>query len=196
MARELPEELRKLVQQRMQEEPELFEKFGNPLDENDPRFWTPSEREERGVSLEDRVKFLELDVEAQMKVLGEIVMWKMSEEKRRMRERIAEAKNDPQKAMELLREIMGDDNPENMIGEMSPDGTILAGSVQGASPDAEVSTPQGTIKVSDIPGYRNDPDWKPSPDWLDANCMCPVHQAQRAQGMTPPTDDGPTGFYL
>ena len=60
-----------------------------------------------------------------------------------------------------------------------------------------VETPQGLIRGDQIPGYKNDPDWRPSPDWMDANCMCPSHVAQREHAQEdPPGSFGGTGLYL
>jgi hypothetical protein len=194
-ASDMPDDVKKLIQDAIDANPELVEQYGNPLDDKDPSFWKPSRRREEGMSVEDRLLYLEKDVEASTRVLGELVFWKMDEEKRRLRERIAEAKTDPQKAMALLNEILGDDLASQLPAAITDDnGNTLAGSVVGRKGSETIETPQGFIKISDIPGYRDDPEWRPSPDWVDANCMCPRHQQQRqANGFN---EDPPNGMYL
>lgn len=201
------EETRKLLQEAMKHaDPALVEKYGNPLDENDPRMWTPSKRLENGVSLEDRVEYLGLDLEAQALVLQNLMI-DNANLKEKVYELLAEQlkeqlRTNPEAAVKRVMEMMnGGEAPKGSYGpfDSSPDAGIrYAGSSQGMPPDHEVETPQGLIRADQIPGYRNDPNWRPSPDWVDANCMCPTHVAQREHDAhdNPFGDNGLPGMYL
>jgi hypothetical protein len=174
-------------------DPKLIEKFGNPLDENDPRHWLPTERGERGLSVNDRVRLLELDMELVQETLGNVIAWVAQKQKEEMLKQFeAELKEDPKKAIEKL--LGGIPSARGAAGDTGP---AYAGSTKGLNPSDTVETPNGVIRADQIPGYRNDPNWTPSPDWADANCMCPVHVAQRkASENDPRFGDGPTGMYL
>lgn len=203
MSRELPEELREMIEARKQTNPELFEKYGDPTDENDPRFWLPSSREERGVSLEDRVRYLELDQETSMLAFAPVLQWVLRKQRDEM---IAELQKDPVAFLRKALESGAD--PQEILtamastqGSHGPDGDhgpAYAGSTSGIAPDTMVDTVQGKIRADQIPGYRNDPSWQPSPDWIDANCTCERHQALRAASNNGSGDDGDfsTGLYL
>lgn len=200
----MDEETRKLLEEAMKHaDPEMIAKFGNPLDANDPRSWTPSKRIEEGVSLEDQVKYLGLDLEAQTVLFSRIMndISRLQEQTfELMKSQLLEQmKNDPEGAVKKLMELagLGHDTPTGSYGplENDPNSPVrYAGSTEGIAPDQMVDTPQGMIRADQIPGYVNDPKWKPSPDWVDANCMCPEHVRQREGNQNP--FDGPTGMYL
>lgn len=186
----IPEDMRAGLEELIKESPEYVAKFGNPLDANDPRNWSPSERKERGVSFEDRLTFLELDVEAQQTVLSKVSLWMIEQQRKEM---LAEMKNDPEA---FLRKMMGQAGSRGPNGDTGP---AFAGSTVGIAPDEIVDTVDGPIRADQIPGYRNEPGWHPSPDWADANCTCPTHTQQReaAKGSQLNGDDNfPNGFYL
>lgn len=165
-------------------DPELIERYGNPLDENDPRHWQPSEREERGISLADRVRLLELDMDLQLMTSAKVLEWMVRQEQEKLLEQL---KSDPEGA---IRRLLGKE-PTRSFG---PEGSdhAYAGSTKGIAPDTIVDTVDGPIRADQIPGYRNDPDWRPSPDWAEANCTCDAHVAAREANK----NNGPTGFYL
>lgn len=191
-------------------DPELLNKFGNPLDLEDPRMWLPSTREEKGVSQEDRLRFAELDVESMGLAFGtllrrvdEMYTWMLKEAENRL---IEQAKKDPEGT---LRKLLSGDisipgTPVKRAGSWGPlddsENTSVryAGSAIGIKPDQMVDTPDGMIRADEIPGYKDDSEWTPSPDWIDANCMCPSHVARREEAKNN-GDDNPfngTGFYL
>jgi hypothetical protein len=163
-------------------DPEFLKKYGNPLNKNDPRHWLPSERGDRGVSLADRVKLLELDMDLMQITMGKVVHWVAEQQEKEILE---ELKRNPGKALEMLARATGQEVPEDLqkifAGFRGPtdNGPLFAGSVKGAKPDELVITPQGTIRVDQIPGYRNDPEWLPSTDWVEMNCMCEGHISGR-----------------
>lgn len=192
-----PQEFRDALQRSLENNPEYVEKYGNPFDETDPRNWSPTERKERGLSLEDRLSLLELDVESQEVVLSKLTEFMVSEQAKQMKEELL---RDPEAFIKKM--INNGTLPQ---GEWGPgndkDGARYAGSTEGIKPDQQVPTVDGPIRADQIPGYRNDPAWRPSPDWVDANCTCPTHVAQREAANQKPTDgtddkDFPTGFYL
>jgi len=181
MARDLSPEDRARVQQAVdQAGPEFIAKYGNPLDENDPRHWSPTERAERGLSLADQVKLLGLDVEVLQISLGKVVQWVAYKQQQEAEELVEEMKTNPKAALEKVMKMLGE-VPPNLTGALgdSDDGPLYAGSVKGQPGDAIVSTPQGMIRVDQIPGYKDDPDWQPSTDWVDMNCLCESHVAIR-----------------
>lgn len=192
---DLPEVAKKALQEMLEANPEYVEKFGNPFDETDPRNWSPSERRAKGLSSEARLELLELDVEGQSFVLNRLTHFMVEQQTKQMKE---EMLSDPEG---FLRKMLKGGVPPQ--GEWGPgnnkDGERYAGSTEGVKPDQLVPTPDGMIRADQIPGYRNDPAWRPSPDWVDANCTCPTHVAQReaASHKQIGDDDGfPTGFYL
>jgi hypothetical protein len=200
----MDEQTRKMLEEVLKKaDPAMVEKFGNPLDENDPRMWTPSKRIENGVSLEDQIKLLGLDVEAhavamanQMTTVATLRAMFMEF----MTDYIADLmRTNPEKAVKLLMKMGGMEGPAGSWGPLDNDPNSpvrYAGSTVGIAPDQMIDTPDGMIRADQIPGYRNDPDWKPSPDWVDANCMCPTHQASRkGHGNIDPFDP-PNGMYL
>jgi hypothetical protein len=183
--------------------PEFIAKFGNPLDPNDPRHWLPTERAERGLSVNDRVRLLELDMEVMQISMGKVIRYLGELQEKELLE---DLKRDPQAALRKLAQMVGEEVPEELIRKLgeTEDGPLYAGSVQGQPGDKLVVTPQGTIRVNQIPGYKNDPNWIPSTDWVDMNCLCPTHVAQREENaidnrfssLTNPDDDGRGGMYL
>lgn len=214
----MDERLKKLIEEAVANaDPELVEKFGNPLDENDPRMWSPTERIEKGISLEDQVRYLALDVEAHSLALTDALKrniefnvqldrlqrWAAEQMATQFMELV---KTDPEAAANQLAKYLGETGMDSVMPkpsygplEDSPDAAIrYAGSAEGASPHQMVETPNGLIDIKDIPGYVDDPKWRPSPDWVDANCMCPTHvRAREAANRTNPGDDDfPTGLYL
>lgn len=191
----LPDPTRQALEKMLESNPEYVAKYGNPFDETDPRNWSPSDRKAKGVSLEDRLALLELDVEGQTIVLNKLTEYMMAEQSRQLKE---EMLKDPEGFLRKL--LNGGDLPRAEWGPGDDkDGARYAGSTEGVKPDQLVPTPDGMIRADQIPGYRNDPAWRPSPDWVDANCTCPTHVAQReaASHKQISDDDGfPTGFYL
>jgi hypothetical protein len=185
-------------------DPEFIKKYGNPLDENDPRHWQPTTRGERGISVSDRVRLLELDMEIVQTSLGNLIRWVASEEERQVLEQL---KTDPRAAVERLSKMIGEPIPDDIkkmldgrSGPNGENGPLFAGSVAGAPGDALVVTPQGTIHVNQIPGYKNDPDWRPSTDWVEMNCMCEQHVNAREHNAVDDRfdflrDDGRGGMY-
>jgi hypothetical protein len=207
----MDEETKKLMEQALEHaDPELIEKFGNPLDENDPRIWTPTKRIEQGVSLEDQVKYLGLDVEAQSIMLGDLLKRYASLQETVMEltkaHLLEKLKTDPEGAIQDVLRMSGlGGHDKGSYGplENDPNSPVrYAGSTKGIQPDQMVDTPNGMIRADEIPGYQNDPNWKPSPDWVDANCMCPEHvrtreaQAKYDPFNINPDDDGRGGMYL
>jgi len=216
---DLPEEIKKQIRDAMEKDPTLADRYGNPFDKNDPRFWKPTDRTD--LSLEDQVKYLANDVEAISRTLS-MTMEKVAElntvvadmEGRELQRRIQEVKDDPAKAVALMEEIvekikggLDKQHTDKFYGPEGENGPAYAGSTQGIPPDAQVSTPNGYIRADQIPGYRNDPEWRPSPDWVEANCTCPAHVRDREAaaesnpfGIDPFKDDGDdghhTGMYL
>jgi hypothetical protein len=216
---ELPEEIKNLIQKAVNENPELVEKFGNPLDLDDPRNWTPTKRAEEGLSVEEQLRLLGLDVESQATAVASLIKRTLEAEyqleklqkwvAQKMVDEFAEkVKADPDRAVELFQEVMSSLAPDTVRGawgplEDKPDASVrYAGSAKGIAPDQMVETPNGIIRADEIPGYRNDPEWSPSPDWAEANCMCPQHVHAREQeaknqfGIDPFNDNPGTGFYL
>jgi len=217
----MDERLKKLIEEAVERNPELTEKYGNPLDENDPRNWTPSQRAEKGVSLEKQVELLGLDMEAQTMATGTLIRkildleFQLDKLQQWAAQKMADefltlVKENPEKAAEYLKSMLANGAPPP-----SPDGTSrgqwgpleddpnasirYAGSSRGIAPDQLVETPEGLIRGDQIPGYVNDPNWRPSPDWMQANCMCPAHVAEREREKDRnPFDDGDsgTGMYL
>lgn len=178
-------------------DPEMIAKYGNPLDPTDPRHWQPTLRGERGVSLADRVRLLEIDMELQQLSVSKIANLVMHHEEAELRRSF---KEDPQGTIDRVAKMF-EDMP-TARGANGESGPAYAGSTQGLRPTDLVETPQGVIRADQIPGYRDDPDWRPSPDWADANCMCPVHKATRAAAakdnrfQLPGDDDGRGGMYI
>jgi hypothetical protein len=205
----IPEELKQLVAAKKESDPELFEKYGDPTDENDPRFWQPSDRAEKGVSPEDRLKFLELDVEAMALAFGPVLKWVIAKQVEEMKAKVKEdpigflqsmleTGADPAQVTEILKEVLASRGSYGPNGES---GHAYAGSTQGIAPDTMVDSINGPIRADQIPGYRNDPNWRPSPDWVDANCTCENHKALRAQHNDGEADGGfgeqyGNGLYL
>ncbi len=60
-------------------------------------------------------------------------------------------------------------------------------------PDHLVPTVNGNIRAGEIPGYKNEPGWRPSIDWVEANCTCPTHTEKR-NNQNP--ENGTGGLYL
>lgn len=205
---EMPEDLRRQLEKMVNgADPELLKKYGNPLDEDDPRSWLPSTRKNRGVNPLDRLEMLELDMEKSILSFGELareVKRIADYVARQQAEEIAEQmKTDPKAAMEKLMSVLGiqpEDGPPIPDGAFGPNGEngpAYAGSTQGVPPDTIVETVDGPIRADQIPGYENSPDWRPSVDWLDANCTCPLHVAQReAAGGHDDNGERPPGMYL
>jgi hypothetical protein len=204
----MDEQTRKMLEDMLKNtDPKLVAKYGNPLDENDPRMWTPSQRKERGISLEDQVTYLGLDIEAQTLVLGQ-QMTTIATLRAMLMEFLTDyvtdlMKTNPEKAVKTLMRFSGV-TPETAapVGswgplDNNPDSPVrYAGSTAGIAPDQLIETPQGVIRADQIPGYHNDPSWKPSPDWVDANCMCPTHQASRKNNDGIDPFEPPNGMYL
>jgi hypothetical protein len=214
----MDEQLRKLIENAVANNPDMVEKFGNPLDKEDPRNWTPTERAEKGLSTEEQLRLLGLDVEAQAQAIASVTMrtfdlvaqldllqhWAADQMAKEFKALVADGKID--EAMGLMKKLMGGQAPESQPGQWGPledkeDASIrYAGSARGIAPDQMVETPQGLIRGDQIPGYRNDPNWRPSPDWMDANCMCPAHVAKREHDNDNPFNSdggfGGTGLYL
>lgn len=197
MPRELsPEQKAQLKEALKTADPAMIEKYGNPLDDNDPRNWLPSERESRGLSDRDRLKVLELDMERISDTLGLLVARVMKQEQLQMvRDLTEEFKTNPEAATQKVVEMLS-----NLPGSRGPngdEGPAYAGSTNGLKPTDLVETPDGVIMAQQIPGYRDDPNWSPSPDWKEANCMCPMHKAQRAAAAQDTRFDDPRGgMYL
>jgi hypothetical protein len=176
-------------------DPALLAKYGNPLDPTDPRHWEPTVRGERGISLNDRVRLLELDMEVIQQSLARIVPWMLKQQEKEFLDKFA---NNPSAALEELAQMM--ESAPKSRGANGNEGPAFAGSTRGLQPGDQVETPDGIIRADQIPGYRNDPDWSPSPDWAEANCMCAIHQAKREAAARDNRfqlpGDGPTGMYL
>jgi hypothetical protein len=111
----MDERLKKLVEGVVERNPELVAKFGNPLDESDPRNWPPSKRAEEGLSLEEQLRLLGLDYEGQALAVAQLVERSVSFEmqldklqkwaaEKMADDFIALAKSDPDKATEKLKE--------------------------------------------------------------------------------------------
>lgn len=200
----MDDELKKQLEEAMKDfDPAMIEKFGNPLDENDPRMWTPTKRIQQGVSLEDQVRFLGLDMESQAialaRVLQENVVLKQQIFELTKAQLLEQMKTDPEGAVKRVLGLAGLDAPQGSYGPLDNDPNTpvrYAGSTRNGSPDQMVDTPQGMIRMDQIPGYVDDPNWRPSPDWVDANCMCPEHVKNREQNNDAGPFDGPTGMYL
>lgn len=194
----MDERLEKLMKDLVDQNPELVEKFGNPLDKNDPRNWTPAERTEKGLSIEEQLRLLGLDVESQAKGFAALVKrmfdleFQLDKAQRLLAELSAREftalikEGKVEEAMTLMKKVMGPEDPS--FSEVAP-------SNGGQIP--MVQTVSGPIRLDQIPGYKDDPEWRPSPDWLDANCTCEVHTKKReeATGQNPFGDFG-TGMYL
>lgn len=190
---DLPKELREKLEELVaQVDPAFLAKFGNPLDPNDARHWKPSERKERGVSIEDRLAFLELDMESMQSSFARVMEWIMTQQEKEYQAKIAELVSNPEKAREFMEQLLG----PAARGPEGDHGPAYAGSTRGIQPDELVDTVDGPIRADQIPGYRNDPDWKPSPDWADANCTCPAHVAAREAAGDPGREERPPGMYL
>lgn len=202
------QKLVELVERLKQEDPKAAERFGDPTDENNPRNWAPSDRIERGMSLEDQVKHLSMDVEVQVMAQATLIrkVTDLTEQldilqkwaaQKMADDLIEKVKADPQNAVKYMQEamgVLGMQPTQKDVDELSsaidrvPATTALA-----IDPDSEVQLVNGgTIKVREIPGYSSDPSWRPSDEWLDANCACAVHQEKRKQEST----SYPTGMYL
>ncbi len=210
----MDEELKKILESAVAANPDLVEKFGNPLDQDDPRNWTPTKRAEQGLPLEEQFRLLGLDMEAQRlgfaSLTGKLLnldyqldiiqKWVADQMAKEFAELVKNGEVD--KAMAMMQKLMGagEEAPPGQWGplENSPDASVrYAGSATGIAPDQMVETPQGIIRGDQIPGFKNDPNWRPSPDWMDANCMCPSHVAQREHGQEDPSGGfGGTGLYL
>ena len=209
----MDERLEKLIKEVADRNPELVAKFGNPLDKDDPRNWTPTERAEKGLSTEEQLRLLGLDMESQQHGVSLLVgrlfdlEFQLDKLQKWAAEKMADdfvrmVREDPDKAADYMKRMLelgeSGNEPRGEWGplENDPNASIrYAGSSQGIAPDQMVETPDGIIRGDEIPGYVNDPNWRPSPDWMDANCMCPTHVAKRENGK----DDNPfggTGMYL
>lgn len=202
----IPDEQRKHLENLVAKaDPEAIAKYGNPLDPNDPRHWMPTTRGERGISVSDRVRLLELDMEVNQIAMGRIMDHIARQQEEALLE---ELKTNPRAAVQKLADILGEEIPPDikamLDGSFGPDGKqgpLFAGSVKGAAADALVVTPQGTIRVDQIPGYRNDPEWTPSSDWVEMNCMCEGHISAREHNAIDNRfdflrdDDGRGGMY-
>lgn len=177
------DDLRKAMEQDVynsEEFKKLTEKFGDPKDKNNPLTWIPSQRKEKGLSIEERLSYLELDVELVQSTLDSVLV-----------------------TVNKLRL----DGLLDKLRVKGPEGAALADLLEGLRPgeapsattdnhsekiasDTIVKTVDGDIRVDQIPGYRDDGSWQPSPDWIDANCPCQAHEEKRRNS------NGPTGFYL
>lgn len=196
----MSDDYRDLVSKMVNENPEYVEKYGNPLDDSDPRNWSPTRRREEGLSVEDRLKYLELNFEVVDEIVKRLSVWYLEQLKKEM---LKEMQEDPAGFLTKMLDAngLGPVNP-NYKGDFGPNGDngpAFAGSTKGIAPDTIVDSINGPIRADQIPGYKNEPDWRPSPDWIDANCTCPVHTAQRAANNDGEADGGfgdRTGFYL
>lgn len=190
-----PEDKKKLEELVANADPEALAKFGNPLDENDPRMWTAKERADKGLSAEEQIQLLANDVDAITLTVGKLAkdLFDM-----RMAAMLAEIKANPEAALEKL--LANYNDPDKNFGPNGPSGPAYAGSLSDPriSPDTIVETVDGPIRADQVPGYKNVPGWTPSPDWAEANCACDAHKAMRAAANNKPEDDDkfPTGFYL
>lgn len=194
----MDEARRKLIEEALKHaDPEVVAKFGNPLNEDDPRMWTPTQRQEAGMSDAERLRLLELDYEAQALVIANIMQMLMQTREAVeyfMKKELLEAvQRDPERVTKALLEGLssnkGSYGPLDNDSEDTP--IRYAGSAKGAHADTLIETPDGLIRMAEIPGYVNDPNWTPSPDWMDANCMCDAHRAKRDAG-----NDWRPGNYL
>jgi len=200
--------------------PLLAKVIGDPSDPDNPRMKTPLQRAEEGMSRDEQFDNLVLDIEmltmsiANLITQNESLAFQLDKLQNWAAQKMAEdftrkVKEDPEGAVKDLQNLLGGfdlgkESVTSSYGPMdnSPDAGIkYAGSVQEyetRKPDNLIETPNGWIKVEDIPGYRDDPNWTPSPDWVDANCMCPAHKARRAaaEGKHPGDGDYGTGLYL
>jgi hypothetical protein len=167
---------------------EFLAKYGDPTDPNNPVTWKPSTRAERGLSLEERVHFLELDSDLEQDALGSLLRELQTLRAEMMMDKLKERGPEGEALAGLLKTLMESGGSADGPGN----GHNYAGSAQGIAPDTIVDTVDGPIRADQIPGYREDPSWRPSPDWADANCTCPAHVAMREQKDQP----GSTGFYL
>jgi len=201
----MDEEKRKLLEKLMrQADPELLEKFGNPLNEDDPRNWSPSVRRERGLPDSELLRLLEVDMEAAMMTIAKLVSMVMEQrefmEFQMKKELLEAAKRDPEKVVQALLGNVPQTKGSYGPFDDDPDTAVrYAGSTDGGiAPDRMVDTPNGMIRADQIPGYRDDPNWRPSPDWVEANCTCDAHTRLREQANSnqKPDNDFPTGFYL
>ena len=196
----MDERVTKLIEELAARNPELVEKYGNPLDKEDPRNWTPTERAEKGLSETEQLRLLGLDVESQAKGFAALVQrmfdleFQLDKAQRLLAELSAREftalvkEGKIEEAMALMKKVMGSGEDPSFSSEVAPsnDGQIPM-----------VQTVNGPIRLDQVPGYRDDPEWRPSPDWLDANCTCEVHTKKReeAKGQNPFGDFG-TGMYL
>lgn len=197
---DLPEEQKEVIRRTMAENPELVERFGNPFDASDPRMWKPTAREDADISLDDRVHYMALDIEMLQDAVARLIV-KNSELETLLRIQSLKqlAKDDPEAAAKELLKLLDGAIPPAAYGPEGDDGPAYAGSTgHGITPDSVVETVNGPIRAEQIPGYKNDPEWRPSPDWAEANCTCPAHVAMREQAGSPFSDgdEFPTGFYL
>lgn len=197
----------KLTEMLKDADPEVIAKYGNPLDKEDPRNWLPSKRAEEGLSTEEQLRLLGLDYETLREItigaykelaainiqLEKLSQWAAHQMQKEFTE---EVKTNPEAAAKKLVNMMAgrspyDDGQGNDHDEHPH---------ERPKADQLVQTPDGVIRFDQIPGYKDDPSWRPSPDWIDANCMCAKHQEQRknAYGIDPFRDDNPpgTGMYL
>ncbi len=192
----MDEQLEKLIAETAERNPDLVKKFGNPLDKNDPRNWTPTERAEKGLSQEEQLKLLGLDVESQSMAVAMLVQknleleFQLDKLQRWAADKMAEefvtlVRENPEKASEYLKSMME-------MGEPPSKNVPVA----GQEPLPMVQTVNGPIRLDQIPGFKDDPNWRPSPDWLDANCTCDVHTKKRAESEGKGPFDFPTGMYL
>ncbi len=139
-------------------DPEYVAKYGDPNDSTDPRSMLPSERTKAGYSVEDRLRYLELDVELLFEARG----------------------RDQAEKLALYAYLKSLANPIP-VSSHDENGHLYAGTLKGPGPDAIVATKDGPIAAKLIPGYKEDPQWSPSIDWVDMNCTCEGHKAQRGE---------------
>jgi hypothetical protein len=184
------------IRQLQEQHPEFFDKYGDPTDESDPRNWEPSSRGERGLSLNDRVKLLELDMDLIKSTVQKVMPWVIRKQEEEMLE---EFKRDPQKFLANFAKQMGTEVPPEVMEaakQLQPVATDNRGAIL---PDAMLPTVNGPVRADSVPGYRFEPDWAPSEEWSDENCACPVHQEMREKGQASKTTSNNAdlpGLYL
>lgn len=199
--KDLPEDLRKKLEevvnkaaaQRMQERnPEFVAKYGDITDPENPFTWKPSTRKDKGLSLGDRLKYAELDIEITMEGLAKHIS------------QTYDQIGDLQNVVGSLALVLMRSGQFPELDELLSSLTANTNQREGADPfnggpippDHILQTVDGPIRADQVPGYKEVPGWVPSPDWLDANCACPVHTAKRdADRNKRPGDDLP-GLYL
>lgn len=185
------DDLEQFLEKKLKENPEVAKRIAQ-IDPRDPKYMPPSLRKSKGLSVEDRLSYLEKDVENVTTVLAEVMVWIERQKEREMQQRLVEASTDPEKALELVKEVYA------KAQEAKQEAKFAGDLVPGRAPKgAMIETPQGMISIEEIPGYDPDnPNWMPSHEWIEENCMCPSHAAQREAKKTGSSSQERTGFYL